>query len=82
MLIWHPQAREDLLEIYTKIGRENPAAAESFYSTMEKKTEALVRYPRLGVRRADIRPSARMLVEGPISCFMKHIQTRMRVWWK
>jgi toxin ParE1/3/4 len=64
MLIWHPQAREDLLEIYTLIGWENPIAAKRLFTAMEKKAKALKRYPRLGARRPDIRPSTRVLVEG------------------
>jgi toxin ParE1/3/4 len=64
-LVWTPQAREDLIEIYTYIGLDNPSAAERIFDAVEAKTQLLVRYPRLGVRRPDIRPSARMLVEGP-----------------
>jgi toxin ParE1/3/4 len=64
-LVWTPQAREDLIEIYTYIGLDNPSAAERVFDAVEAKAELLVRYPRLGVRRPDIRPSVRMLVEGP-----------------
>jgi toxin ParE1/3/4 len=64
-LIWHPQAREDLLEIYVTIGFDNPEAAERFYTTVEAKVDGLTHHPRLGPRRPDIRPATRMLVEGP-----------------
>jgi len=64
-LFWTPQAREDLIEIYTYIGLDNPSAAECIFDTVQAKAELLIEYPRLGVRRAEIRPSTRMIVEGP-----------------
>jgi toxin ParE1/3/4 len=63
-LLWTPQAREDLLDLYVTIGFEQPAAAERIYTAIESQVEMLVEYPRLGVRRPDIAPTARMLVEG------------------
>ena len=64
VLLWTPQAREDLLDIYVTIGMDNPSAAERMYTAMEEKAALLVRYPRLGVRRPEIATAARMLVEG------------------
>ena len=64
-LTWHPQAREDLLDIYVTIGFDNPEAAKQFYATIETRAATLTHHPRLGPRRPDIRPSVRMLVEGP-----------------
>jgi toxin ParE1/3/4 len=64
-LVWTPQAREDLIEIYTYIGLDNPSAAERVFDAIEAKTESLVEYPRMGVKRAEIRPSTRILIEGP-----------------
>lgn len=63
-LLWKPQAREDLLDIYITIGLDNPSAAERWISAMEEKATLLVGSPRLGVRRPEIAPAARMLVEG------------------
>ena len=63
-LVWSPQAREDLLDIYVTIGFDNPDAAERLYTAMESKVELLGRYPRLGVRRSEIQGSARILIEG------------------
>jgi toxin ParE1/3/4 len=63
-LVWTPQAREDLLEIYLTIGIDNATAAERIYSTIEEKVNLLASHPRLGVRRPEIAPTARMLVEG------------------
>jgi toxin ParE1/3/4 len=64
-LLWTPQAREDLIEIYTYIGLDNPSAAERIFDAIEAKAGLLVDYPRLGVRRPEIHPSARMLIERP-----------------
>jgi toxin ParE1/3/4 len=64
LLVWTPQAREDLLDIYVRIGIDNALAAERLYTAIEEKVGLLVAYPRLGVRRPEIAPTARMLVEG------------------
>ena len=64
-LVLTPQAREDLIEIYTYIGCDNPPAAERIFDSVQTRAQLLVQFPRLGVRRPDIRPSTRLLVEGP-----------------
>lgn len=64
-LIWTPQARADLIDIYLTIGAEQLAAAERYLTRMEHKAELLVDQPRLGVRKPEIHPSARMLIENP-----------------
>jgi toxin ParE1/3/4 len=62
-LIWHPQAPEDLRDIYATIGFASPDAAERLYTSIEAKADMLVHYPRLGRRRADIRPGTSVLIE-------------------
>jgi toxin ParE1/3/4 len=64
VLLWTPQAREDLLDIYVTIGFDNPSAAERTYTAIEKRIELLEKSPRIGVRRPEIASSTRMLVEG------------------
>lgn len=64
-LIWSNQAREDVLEIYAMIGFEQPAAAERYFDRIEAKVDLLKSQPRMGVRRSDVHPSMRMLVEAP-----------------
>jgi toxin ParE1/3/4 len=64
-LRWSPQARTDLLDIYLVIAADQPAAAERYFDRIEAKVELLRSHPRIGVRRSDIRPAARMLVEAP-----------------
>lgn len=63
-LIWRPQAREDLLVIYEFIGLDNPSAAERLFTSIEGKAALLVHHPRMGPRRPDIQPAARILLEG------------------
>lgn len=63
-LIWRPEAREDLLQIYLFIALDDPPAAERFYDAIEARANALTIYPRLGPRRQDLRPAMRLLVEG------------------
>lgn len=64
-VVWYPQARADLLDIYVVIGIENPAAAERIYDALQMRTHRLAQHPRLGPRRPDIGASTRTLVEGP-----------------
>jgi toxin ParE1/3/4 len=68
-LIWHPEARKDLLDIYATVGLEYPDAAERLYTAIEARVNRLVQYPRRGPRRPDIRAATRMLVEGPYLIF-------------
>lgn len=63
-VLWRPQAREDLLDIYVTIGLDNPSAAERIYSALEERVSQLANAPRLGIRRPEIAPSVRILVEG------------------
>ena len=64
-LVWTPQAREDLIEIYTFTGLENPSAAERIFDALQAKAELLTENPRLGVRRPEILPAMRLLIEAP-----------------
>ena len=64
-LTWTPQASEDLIEIYTYIGFDNPSAAERIFDALVLKTKLLTKHPRLGVRHPEIRPSTRMLIDRP-----------------
>lgn len=64
-LRWMPQAHEDLIEVYCVIGLDNPAAAERTITAIQERIETLAKYPRMGRRRPDIRPSMRILVKAP-----------------
>lgn len=64
-LIWSPQARADIRDIYVQIGREQPQAAERFYDRFQRIASLLMDQPRLGMRHPEIAPSTRMLIEAP-----------------
>ena len=61
---WTPQAREDLIEIYWLIGEDQPAAAERIFDAIEQRAVLLSEFPRMGMRRPEIRRSTRLLIEG------------------
>ena len=63
-LVWRPKALEDLIDIYVTIGSDSEAAAEHVYAAIEARARSLIEFPRLGPRRIDIAPTARMLVES------------------
>jgi toxin ParE1/3/4 len=60
-----PAAERDLEEIWLGIAADNPGAADRTLGAIGAKIALLPRHPRLGPRRADIRPHLRMLVERP-----------------
>jgi toxin ParE1/3/4 len=64
-LLWTAQGRNDLIDICVAIGSDQPAAAERWLDRFEARASLLTAQPRMGVRRADIRPGLRMLVEAP-----------------
>jgi len=43
--VWTPQAREDLIEIYTYIALDNPSAAERVFDAVQNKAQLLANYP-------------------------------------
>ncbi|ASG19917.1 type II toxin-antitoxin system RelE/ParE family toxin [Nitrospirillum viridazoti] len=59
-----PAVARDLEEIWLSIAIDNPAAATRVLRAIGVRIGRLATFPRMGVRRPDIRPSARVLVEG------------------
>jgi toxin ParE1/3/4 len=64
-LLRSPAAERDLEDIWLTIAAENPPAATRVLSAIATRISRLSDHPRMGPRRPDIRPTARMLVEGP-----------------
>ncbi len=60
-----PAAERDLEDIWLTIAADSPAAATRTLQAIAAKIERLADHPRMGPRRPDIRPAARMAVEGP-----------------
>jgi toxin ParE1/3/4 len=55
-------AREDLLDIWTYIAPQNPAAADRVYDRIEESCGLLRDHPQLGPARPEIAEGARALV--------------------
>jgi toxin ParE1/3/4 len=64
-VVWTPQARTDMLDLYLTIGAGRPRVAEWYFEKLEARARELGDFPRIGARRPDLRPSARMLSEPP-----------------
>ena len=64
MLTRHPQAEQDLIEIFHHIARDNPTAAEQLVRTINGKCELLARSPMIGRARPELRPDLRSFPHG------------------
>ena len=68
-----PAADHDLEYLWLTIAADNPPTATRILRAIGARIDRLADHPRLGPRRTDIRPAARMLVEGRISSFLRRI---------
>jgi toxin ParE1/3/4 len=59
------RAREDLLEIWTRVAAESPNAADRIFDRLEASIRTLEDSPEAGLTRPDIAADARMLVVRP-----------------
>lgn len=64
-VLWSPQARKDLVDIYLSISSNSQAVAERYLSKFQSKVARLSDHPRLGKRRVDVTTAMRQLVEPP-----------------
>jgi toxin ParE1/3/4 len=60
-----PAAEQDIEDIWLTIAADNLSAATRVVRAIGKRIDQLAVYPRLGPRRPDLQPAARVLVEGP-----------------
>jgi toxin ParE1/3/4 len=58
------QAEEDLIDIWTYIARDNPAAADRLLELLDEKSRALARNPEMGSARDDIAAGVRHFPVG------------------
>lgn len=56
------RARQDLLDIWSYIARDDPAAADRLLDRIDEKCSVLAGNPQLGPERSDIRPGLRYFV--------------------
>jgi toxin ParE1/3/4 len=68
-----PAAEHDLEHIWVTIAADNPPTATRILRAIGAKIGRLADHPRLGPRRTDIRPAARMLVSA-VSHSVERIQ--------
>ena len=64
-IVQSPAAERDLEDIWLAIASDSPRAATKVLRAIAARIHRLGEHPRLGPRRPDVAPSARMLVEGP-----------------
>lgn len=63
-VIWLPDAEADLIELYLTIALDNQPAAERVYEAIKRRSALLSEQPRMGQRRRELAPPARVLVIG------------------
>lgn len=61
-LVYSRRADADIRAIWRNVAAENEPAADRILIALMDRIESLQRHPRLGPRRPDIRPAARVLV--------------------
>ena len=64
VLTRHPQAEQDLIDIYQHIWRDNPNAAEKLVRLINAKCELLGRSPLIGRARPELRADLRSFPHG------------------
>jgi len=64
VLTRHPQAEQDLIDIYQHIWRDNPNAAEKLVRLINAKCELLARSPLIGRARPELRADLRSFPHG------------------
>jgi len=56
------RARQDLIDVWRYVARNNPAAADVLVDRSDEKCALVARKPRLGPERSDIRPGLRYFI--------------------
>jgi toxin ParE1/3/4 len=73
------QAEEDLIQIWSYVAMENPAAADRLLDKMEQKWELVATQPRVGAAREDIGTGIRSIVVGEYLTFYRPIPDGIEV---
>jgi toxin ParE1/3/4 len=71
-LVISRRADEELREIWRYIAAENPDAADRILLKIDQKLQVLREFPDIGTQRDDIRPGARILIEGVYIILYEH----------
>ncbi len=59
-VVFHPSARQDLLDIETYIAEDNPIESAGFVAFLEQECKVISAYPHMGVARPDLALHIRM----------------------
>lgn len=70
-LIVAPEAQEELREIESYIGKDNPKAAVEFVGRLTERYQALTDFPGMGRKRDDVRAGYRSVSEGDYLIFYR-----------
>jgi toxin ParE1/3/4 len=61
-VVFSPEARDDLIELYQRISeRGAPNAAMAYITRLQSRCTGLATFPEQGMRRDDVRPGLRLL---------------------
>ena len=60
-LVYSPEARDDLDEIFDFIAADNPRRARTYIQDIQKACQGLCETPLIGMERPDLRPDLRIL---------------------
>jgi len=65
------RAREDMLDIWTYIAAENPAAADRIFDRIEQVFDMLAEHPLTGRQRPEVIPGSRSFAVTPYVIFYR-----------
>jgi toxin ParE1/3/4 len=71
-LVISRSAEEELRDIWRYIAAENPDAADRILLKIDEKFQILREFPDIGAQRDDIRPGARVFIEGVYLILYEH----------
>jgi toxin ParE1/3/4 len=69
----HPQAQEDLLDIWVRIAADSPFHADRFLDLLDDKMRLLADAPGIGRPRAELSPGLRSLPVGNYVIFYRQV---------
>lgn len=73
------KAEEDLIDIWSYIAEDNPAAATRVLQSLNQRCELLADNPKLGPARPDIAADLRYFVAGSYLLLYREIQTGIEI---
>lgn len=72
-------ARDDLIDIWTHVAADDPAAADRVLDRLDEAASYLIQNPEMGSARDDIRPGLRYLVSGSYLLLYRTIEDDIEI---